>query len=143
MKYFAFFSIGLVLVACGGNEQDKETTEFETTFEDVVTDALKQPEIVDTISKPGETIEYYPNGAIKMRGKLNEEGNRQGLWVSYYDNGTKWSESYYDNGIVDGHSITFFPNGKVRYIGEYKQGEKSGVWKFYDESGEFVKEENF
>ena len=78
-----------------------------------------------------------------MEGKLNANGNRDGLWISYYENGTKWSESYYDDGSREGHSLSFFPSGQTRYIGEYKNDKKIGVWKFYDEDGELFKEETF
>jgi antitoxin component YwqK of YwqJK toxin-antitoxin module len=39
--------------------------------------------------------------------------------------------------------VTFFPNGKIRYVGEYKDDEKSGNWKFYDEAGLLISEENY
>ncbi|MCB9224667.1 MAG: hypothetical protein R2780_00080 [Crocinitomicaceae bacterium] len=139
MKFYLHIALVLFLISCS-DEEKKGIVEIETSIDE---SEIVKPEIVDTISKPGETVEYHPNGAVKIRGKLNEMGQREGLWISYYDNGVKWSESYYVNGILDGHSLTFFPNGKVRYVGEYKNGEKSGTWKFYDELGEFVKEENF
>lgn len=142
MKFLLSLFVVIGLIACSGSEETESIVEIETTVPEVVEDTTSN-EFVDTLSKPGETVEYHPNGAVKMRGKLNDNSMRHGLWISYYDNGIKWSEAYYVDGVLDGHSITFFPNGKVRYIGEYKNGKKTGAWKFYDESGELVKEENF
>ncbi len=74
---------------------------------------------------------------------MDDADARNGLWLSYYENGSKWSESMYVHGKKNGHSVTFFPNGKIRYIGEYKDDEKSGNWRFFDEVGLLVSEENY
>ena len=68
----------------------------------------------------GDHREYHPNGQLKIEGQYDMNSLRTGLWVSYYENGIKWSESYYSAGKRDGHTLSFFPNGKPRYIGEYK-----------------------
>ena len=78
-----------------------------------------------------------------MKGRYDSKSLRTGLWVSYYDDGSKWSESYYIEGRRDGHSLTFYPNGQIRYRGEYKMEEKIGTWTFYTETGEVSKEENY
>jgi hypothetical protein len=142
MKYLVIPVLSFLIFACAGQEE-KETIDIESSTTAVEEATTTDIAPVDTISKPGETVEYHPNGALKTRGKLNENGNREGLWVAYYDNGIKWSESYYMDGIRDGHSLTFYPNGQVRYIGEYKNDEKIGEWKFYNEDGTLQKEENF
>ncbi|MFT4600005.1 MAG: antitoxin component YwqK of YwqJK toxin-antitoxin module [Arenicella sp.] len=136
MKFLS--SILFVLILCSCAEEVTETEDLSNNLiEEVAIDTTPDP------TAPGQFKEYFPNGALKIEGKNNAEGNRNGLWISYYDNGIKWSESYYDNGIRDGHSLTFFPNGGIRYIGEYKNDIKIGLWKFYDEAGELVKEEQF
>ena len=124
------------LFSCG-QEDEEQIENTEITTEEIVEEIVADP------NAPGDYEEYYPNGALKIKGKNNSEGNREGLWISYYDNGIKWSESYYDNGIKNGHSLTFFPNGGIRYVGEYDNDVKIGTWKFYDETGELVNEEEF
>jgi antitoxin component YwqK of YwqJK toxin-antitoxin module len=144
MKYLLIISTSLLMIACGGEEEKKEDNiHIETTVEDTPQEDTATLTVQDTLSKPGETVEYFPNGQVKTRGKLNENGNREGLWVAYYDNGIKWSESYYVDGVLDGHSLTFYPNGGPRYVGEYDMGERFGTWKFYDEEGNITKEEKF
>lgn len=94
-------------------------------------------------SDPNAYNEYYENGQLKIEGTYDENKQRTGLWVSYYENGIVWSKSYYLDGKKNGHSITFFPSGKVRYVGEYKDDEMSGNWTFKDEQGNVVDEKTY
>lgn len=139
--YFLMICITL-LGACSNNSKTPTTPNISEDSLNYTTDA---PKTIDNtpVENPAEHIEYHPNGQVKIKGRMNKAGERHGLWVSYYDNGTKWSESYYVDGERDGHSLTFYPNGRVRYIGEYKNDIKVGNWKFYDEEGNLTKEENF
>lgn len=134
-KLGCFILIG-ILAACQSDVKSEQTVDNQENVETEVT-------ISSTPNNPEEHLEYHPNGKLKIKGKLNANGNRQGLWIAYYDNGIKWSESYYTDGKRDGHTLTFHPNGQVRYVGEYKNDLKIGLWRFYDESGELEKEENY
>jgi antitoxin component YwqK of YwqJK toxin-antitoxin module len=140
MKNIYFIGIIAFLAACGGTNPDNQNDSSGSKDSLVKSENI---ESIETIPTNGNSTEYHPNGNIKMEGKLNDNGNREGLWVSYYDNGTKWSESYYNDGKKDGHSLSFFPNSQIRYIGEYQDDEKSGTWTFYDEEGNVVTEETF
>lgn len=128
-----------LFVSCNNSENETEEITIEASPEKIEAQPIPQ----NKAAAPGEYIEYHPNGGIKMIGIYSETLQREGLWISYYDNGIKWSESYYTNGKQDGHSLTFYPNGKVRYIGEYKNDEKTGTWTFYDDSGNITKEEKY
>lgn len=133
-------------VSCSSSEDKNEPAKIETNLGDK--EIQKREEIVTSINnsgeiKPGDYYEYHPSGGIKIRGFYNNNLKREGLWISYYENGTKWSEAYYLNGLRDGHSLTFYPNGKVRYIGEYKADQKIGEWTFYDEAGNISKTEKY
>ncbi|WP_367389106.1 toxin-antitoxin system YwqK family antitoxin [Lewinella sp. LCG006] len=58
---------------------------------------------------------YYPNGEVMEEGDLLiEEDRKTGLWKGYYE------------------------NGKKKYSGVYRQGEKHGVWKHWTENGDVV-----
>jgi hypothetical protein len=138
MRNLIVFILAGTLVSCANEKEEvTENQPTELITEEVETDTTPDP------FAPGEYIEYHENGAVKISGKNNQDGKREGLWISYYDTGVKWSESYYDDGIRNGHSLSFFPNGGIRYVGEYKNDIKIGVWKFYDETGELEKEEEF
>ncbi|MEO9532377.1 MAG: hypothetical protein ABJG68_08400 [Crocinitomicaceae bacterium] len=146
MKYLIYIPVFL-LFSCGSNEETVNETSENTEAEE--TQNLETtPEIIDSVIQVEPTLagpyrENYPSGKLKIEGKTNAKGNRDGLWISYYEDGTKWSESYYDDGNKEGHSLAFFPNGQIRYVGEYKNDKKIGVWKFYAEDGELITEETF
>lgn len=139
---FSFLSAFVVITIGCSSEKDSDEIVIETNVENIEEiPAVKNPEA--PVIAPGEYIEYHPNGGIKIKGVYSETLTREGLWVSYYDNGIKWSESYYLNGKLDGHSLTFYPNGKIRYLGEYVEDKKTGTWTFYDDAGNVTKEEKY
>ncbi len=85
---------------------------------------------------------YYKGLKVQTEGAY-KDNKRDGLWIYYYDNGNKWSETEFKNGVNEGKSVTYYENGKVRYEGYYKNDVKTGKWKFYDESGKLEKEVDF
>jgi len=137
-----YFVIALfILAGCGSEPED---TKIETTVEKEIEPVSDEPTTVSSTGiKAGEYFEYYSSGGIKIKGFHNSKLLREGLWISYYEDGTKWSESYYRDGKREGHSLTFFPNGEIRYVGEYTNDKKTGVWSFYDETGKLLKEEKY
>jgi len=82
---------------------------------------------------------YYPNKRIQMDGTY-KDNQRDGQWVYWYENGSKWSEGFFKNGKNDGKRITYFENGKVRYEAYYKEDVRVGKWRFFDEKGQFLQE---
>ena len=45
--------------------------------------------------------------------------------------GKLWSKQNYKNGEKEGLWETFQDNGQIRYTGNYKNNEKDGLWKYY------------
>lgn len=134
----------LWIAASCTSETPEETPKLETNPDQIIQESdPSSANGTNTGIKPGEYFEYYPSGGVKIRGFHNDQLNREGLWISYYEEGTKWSESYYLNGKRDGHSLTFYPNGQIRYVGEYKDDKKTGTWTFYNETGAVTKEEKY
>lgn len=68
---------------------------------------------------------------------------RDGQYEVRYDNGNLWSTCEYKNGKKHGKSVSYYPNGKQRYVGFYRDDKQSGQWFFYDSLGNFVKEVNY
>lgn len=87
-------------------------------------------------------VEVYDNGQPRVKGMM-VDGERDGLWVAFYENGTRWSEENYRMGVLSGRTISFYPNGHLRYRGQYIDGEKAGLWQFYDEEGKLTQEITF
>jgi len=145
--------IASTLISCSNDAEQKSAEHTQEKIDSLTSvEAVTQVEAESpnmTVEHPLGSVEglgykeYYDDGALKIVGDLDDEGERNGLWVSYYETGIKWSESYYINGLKSGHSITFFPNGKVRYVGEYLDDKKTGTWTFYDEEGNEVQQETY
>ena len=120
-----------MLLACGADK---------SKIDESPSSSAEQEEQVQEGSQP--FIEVYDNGQPKIKG-LMVDGERDGLWVSFYEDGTRWSEENYRAGKRDGRAINFHPNGHLRYRGQYVDDVKTGLWQFYDEEGKLVKEMNF
>ncbi len=96
----------------------------------------------DTTIENGESIMKYPNGNLKMLGKI-KNGKRDGLWKSFYENGVPWSETTFAEGIRNGKTTTWYENGKKRYEGFYTNDVESGKWTYWKESGEEADTKDF
>lgn len=149
MKLVYVFPIALItLFGCGGTASNDPKTPVQNESEQILATSDDKGDGTQNVQpeKPLSTKDYqefYDNGNLKIEGDYDENDARHGLWNSYYENGLKWSESFYAHGLKSGHSITFYPNGKVRYVGEYKNDAKVGHWQFYDEEGTLISEENY
>lgn len=131
---YTFVLAGFALFSCTSTEDTNDTgsTVVVETDEDLIE------------RMPNMYREYYPGKKqLKMTGPLDNDGKRHGTWESFFENGVKNSVTYYVNGVRQGHSVVYYQNGQVFYIGEYTDDEKSGLWKTYNEKGELVSEDEF
>jgi len=83
---------------------------------------------------------YYENGNLRVEGEFNESGKKDGKWVYFYEDGKKWSEGYFYEGLNHKKRTTWHENGVKHYEGTYDKGERVGIWKFYNEQGALTKE---
>ncbi|HQQ12452.1 MAG TPA: hypothetical protein PK855_04780 [Bacteroidales bacterium] len=142
MKYLAGYISILVLIlfsACAPKSGD-------TTSKGVIKSHYNggQPKVVHTnVHKQDTTlvdeVQYYPSGKKQMEGRL-VNGQRDGLWKYYYEDGTLWSEGAYKNGIRHGKSKLFYPGGQKKMEGTYKDGNRNNDWIWWDEDGNTITE---
>ena len=71
----------------------------------------------------------------KMEEGSYEQGNRIGLWTTWYKTGNRKEEANYTNGKLDGNLIRWFENGNKSQEGVYELGKQSGQWIWYFQSG--------
>lgn len=100
-------------------------------------------ELSKTIDKSGKKIQFEAinpeSRTIKTSGLIVDE-KRSGLW-KYYDNyGNLESEENYIDGKIEGTTTAYFPNGKINYKYEYKDGSRNGLYLEYNKFGELVTE---
>lgn len=127
---FAIIILTLNFLSCR-NTEGEQAKENNASSEKLI-DVKQIPD--------GDFVQNHLSGNLKMKGKmLNNE--RDGLWVAYYENGVKQSESTYLNGTLHGRTASFYENGQVRYIGYFFGGKKDGKWDFYLKEGELDKNE--
>jgi len=89
-----------------------------------------------------ETI-FFPGEKKYVEMKYNKEGLREGVCVSWHENGNKKSEVKYINGKENGKYRVWHENGKLYYKGQYDMGRKIGTWTFYDTLGVKTDEKKF
>ena len=86
----------------------------------------------------------YKNGILIGEGIVKEDGDRDGPWKDYYNDGKLKSEGNYDNGKQTGLWKYYHQNGKIEQTGKFnKQGKPDGTWKWYFDTGQLLKEENY
>ncbi len=142
MKHFILVAlISIALFACKHNEEKKNTNtsaNADTSKTKVVDFIFKK----DSVLENGESIKRYKNGVIEMQGTM-KNGKREGLWKSFYENGSKWSETTFAGGKKNGKTITWFPNEQKRYEGYYTNDIESGSWTFWNDKGKEVSKKNY
>lgn len=58
-----------------------------------------------------------------------------GLYMNYFPNGRAKDSGYYKNGLREGHWEHWLSKGLLRASGSYKHGKRSGTWSYYDPGG--------
>lgn len=76
--------------------------------------------------------EKYPNGKMKIQYTyfIRPDGTRvkNGLEISWYENGQKKSEGEYQNGKKVGVWVSWYDNGIIGQKGTYQDDQKNGLW---------------
>lgn len=83
-----------------------------------------------------------------QNGRIAEEafyvdGQRNGPAKQYYDSGILMMECQYKNDQLDGPAKTYYPSGALKESGVFQLGNKTGVWKTYNEDGDEISTDNY
>lgn len=90
--------------------------------------------------KHGLWRQWFRNGKKRFEIEYSE-GVLHGRYVYWDENGHLSYQWYYHNGREDGQSIAWWPNGKKAMEFHYSNGRKVGLWKWFDEEGKVIREE--
>lgn len=71
--------------------------------------------------------ERYPSGELQAAYTLNGNGQKQGLALTFYPNGTVCTRGLYENGKKQGEHETFYPDRKVLSRCLYQDGKENGL----------------
>lgn len=88
-------------------------------------------------------VQYHPDGQKKLEGALTADGQRDSTWTAWREDGKLWSQTSYSNGKENGVSVAYYPNGQKYYEGRFVNGQRVGLWLFYDEAGQEVNRQDF
>jgi len=94
----------------------------------------------------GEVIEsrtYNNDGEVIANGIVDEEGKKQGAWKDFYPDGKLKTNGQYKNNYRTGKWKFLRRNGKVEQTGIYNLGRPHGLWLWYYEDGSPLREEEF
>ena len=84
--------------------------------------------------KNGLFVEYYNNGKMKYEGRY-VYGIKDGVHSEWLENGNKISSINFLNGNLNGVYSEWYPNGKKKYEGNYQTGNKEGTFTEFYENG--------
>ncbi len=66
--------------------------------------------------------------------------DKDGVRISFHDNGIKKEEGSYVNGLKEGVFVQWHPNGQKKSEETYAQGERKGYYISWDENGNVLEE---
>ncbi len=82
-----------------------------------------------------EETETYESGGPKATYAVNKDGDRDGPFKEFYEDGTVKVTGTYKKGKLSGSRKEFHPNGKLKLRSTYKKGKLSGKYSEHDEEG--------
>jgi len=97
-------------------------------------------------SPEGEIVAGYifKSGILVGEGITNEAGIKDGPWKEYFPNGKIKNIGNYEKGNRTGEWKFYHTNGQLEQIGSYNQeGREEGIWTWYFASGSLLREENY
>ena len=82
--------------------------------------------------------EWYMNGGKKFEKRFDESGKPNGASITWMPNGdTSEIHTYGETGQLNGRRVSFWPGtGEMREQGEYKNGERNGLWTRWYRNGQ-------
>ena len=89
--------------------------------------------------RDGAWTAYRENGQLWYEGNY-KNGKREGARVGYHDNGQLRYKANFKNGNYEGALVEYWINGQLESKGNFKSNKKEGVWVSYNEDGTVHKE---
>lgn len=86
---------------------------------------------------------YNASGALLSHGNYDSEGERDGSWTFYYENGAKEEEAVYKHGKLDQKLKYYNEQNTLIMEAFYNEGKLSNEKKVYNSSGRLIKRYNY
>lgn len=96
-----------------------------------------------TQAQTKEHKQYYSNGKLWGSGYLTADDKPTGEWKTYYENGNLQQLVNYKNGEPAGEAKFYYESGKIQQISIYKDGKLEGEIRMYSENGNLQQISNY
>ncbi|GAA3600135.1 hypothetical protein Q4Q39_11905 [Flavivirga amylovorans] len=99
----------------------------------------KQGNILSEGRKKGGEFQFtghHPNGNILSKGLYDIKGGKEGLWEFFSKNAVLTSKGNYSDGEINGEYINYYNNGKIESKSNYDNGSLSGYYVYYYKNGQ-------
>ena len=87
-------------------------------------------------------LQFFTNGTLRSLGQILNQ-KREGRWYFYHPNGQVMTEAIFQDDKENGVYTVFRENGIPYFRGTYINGNRAGVWEFYDEEANLVHTQNY
>jgi antitoxin component YwqK of YwqJK toxin-antitoxin module len=84
-------------------------------------------------------IQYHPNGNVYIKGQLNSNGEQEGIWKCFWENGNIRIRTPYNGGKEDGIEEFFYKNGNIESRIPWVGGKEDGIEELFDEQGNIIR----
>lgn len=140
-KLIMFLMVGLIIASCSndGSKKVKLSSKEKviTSFANGEPQVVREFEEVDGTPEATFQKEYYDDGNLLKEGPI-VSNKRHGYWKTYYRSGNLLNESTFFKGVLNDTIKGYYTDGQMKYQGMYKDGQKTGVWLFFDEEGKLT-----
>jgi len=93
--------------------------------------------------KISASIIYDDFGLLLSTGIVGKDGDKHGNWTDFYPSGkVKAKGKYKNNKRIDDWQF-FYESGTIEQIGAYDNGKMNGEWKWYFDTGKLLRQEKF
>tara|TARA_B110000902_G_scaffold263429_1_gene342471 strand:+ start:1319 stop:1807 length:489 start_codon:yes stop_codon:yes gene_type:complete len=89
--------------------------------------------------REGTWVSYWENGQLSFKENY-KNGQREGTWVGYFENGQLSFKENYKNGKEEGEYISYWGDGRLLTKGNFKNGKATGAWVGYLKDGTVFKD---
>ena len=103
---------------------------------------IRQEDSYCTVSNDGIYTKYDKYG-LKIEQGLLKNGLEEGLWKTFYSDGSVEIKVRYFRGQLNGAYINYENNGLKSTVGHYKNNKMSGKWTTYDEDENLIVESHY
>ena len=124
-----------------------QLTPYKNLFESKLVINFQKPELVKTKDQFKEITNTNqhnePNDAIFNIAEVYLEDLNQTTYLKKYENGNTHLKIFFKDGMKNGKYREYYPDGKLKVSGKYKNDRQINIWKAYTQEGSLILKKRF